>query len=99
MNIQTVYGEAIEDLLPALIALADAMHVDAEDGMLHSSATLGPKEGLPLQKALMRAEAALMLEDADEIGSVRYEDRSHEQRAYDALMRVIEAVGHVPAIP
>lgn len=95
---QIIYGEATEDLLPALAAFADAMHVDSE-GMFHASVVLAPKVGLPLQKALMRAEAALMLEDADRIGSLRYEDRSHEQRAYDAFMRLVQAIGEDPAIP
>jgi hypothetical protein len=33
---------------------------------------------------MMRAEAELLLEDADTLGSDGYEDRTHEQRAADA---------------
>lgn len=95
---QTVYGEAVEDLLPGLLAITEAMQVDA-DGMFHAEVALAPKKGLPLQKALMRAEAALMLEDADEIGSLRYEDRSYEQRSHDAFMRLVQVIGDYAAIP
>lgn len=89
---QTIYGETIEDLLPALVAFAEAAHLDA-DGMCRASVTLAPKEGLPFQKAMMRAEAALMLGDAERIGSLNYEDRSYEQRACDAFIRLVEATG------
>ena len=44
---------------------------------------------------MMRAEAALMLEDADGIGSVGYEDRTYEQRAADAFMSLVRAIGQV----
>lgn len=65
---QTIYGETVEDLLPALVAFADAVRTGAE-GMFHASVALAPREGLPLQRAMMRAEASLMLEEADRIGS------------------------------
>ncbi|HET6964104.1 MAG TPA: DUF222 domain-containing protein [Acidimicrobiales bacterium] len=89
---QTIYGETLEDLLPGLIAVAEAMQIGA-DGMFHASVKLAPREGRPLHKALMRVEAALMLEDADRIGSVGYEDRTYEQRAHDAFMRLVQAIG------
>lgn len=95
---QTVYGEAIEDLLPGLVTIAGAMQFGA-DGMFRADVTLAPKEGLPLQKALMRAEAALMLEDADRIGSLTYEDRTYGQRAHDAFVRLVEAIGEGPGDP
>ena len=94
LHSQTIYGETIEDLLPALVAFADAVEIGA-DGMFHASVTLAPTEAQPLQKAMMRAEAALMLEDADGIGSVGYEDRTYEQRAADAFMSLVRAVGQV----
>ena len=95
---QTVYGETIEDLLPGLVAIIGSMRLGA-DGMCHMDATLAPKDGMPVQKALMRAEAALMLEDADRIGSVQYEDRTYEQRAADAFVRLVQSMGDDPSIP
>jgi hypothetical protein len=95
---QTIYSEAIEDQLPGLLAIAGAMQVDGE-GMCRAAVTLAPEEGLPLQKAMMRAEADLMLEDADRIGSAQYEGRSYEQRVHDAFMRLVQAIGANPAIP
>lgn len=92
LHSHNIYGETLEDLLPGLIAVAAAMRIGA-DGMLHASVKLSPPEGQPLHRALMRAEAALMLEDADRIGSVRYEERTYEQRAHDAFMRLVRAMG------
>ena len=94
---QNIYGETLEDLLPGLLAIAEAMHIGA-DGMFHASFKLAQAEGQPLQKALMRAEAALMLEDADRIGSVGYEDRTYEQRAHDAFMHLVRAIGEEPEV-
>ena len=93
---QIIYGEAFEDLVPGLLALADGMTVDA-DGMWRVSIALQPKDGVPLQRALMRAEAELMREDAESIGCERYEARTYEQRACDALIRLAQAIGaYVP---
>jgi uncharacterized lipoprotein YmbA len=88
----TVYGERIEDLLPALFTIQDAMTIDA-DGMYHASFALNAKDGAPLQRALMRVEAELLIEDADSIGSRHFEDRTHGQRAADALVRLLQTIG------
>jgi hypothetical protein len=87
-----IYGERIEDLLPGLFTIRDAMSVDA-DGMCHASFTLKPKDGAPLQRALMRVEAELLCEDAESIGTGHFQDRTHGQRAADALIRLIQAIG------
>ena len=91
----TVYGERIEDLLPALFTIQDAMTIDA-DGMYHASFALNAKDGAPLQRALMRVEAELLIEDADSIGSRHFEDRTHGQRAADALVRLLQTIGALP---
>jgi len=88
----TVYGERIEDLLPALLTIKNAMTIDA-DGMYHASFALKAKDGAPLQRALMRVEAELLIEDADSIGCRHYQDRTHGQRAADALVRLFQAIG------
>jgi hypothetical protein len=95
MNIDcksTVYGERIEDLLPALLTIKSAMTTDA-DGMCHASFTLKPKDGAPLQRALMRVEAELLIEDADSIGCQHHQARTHGQRSADALIRLVQAIG------
>jgi hypothetical protein len=88
----TVYGERIEDLLPALLTIKDAMTIDA-DGMYSASFTLKPEDAVPLRRALMRVEAELLIEDADSIGCQHHQDRTHEQRAADALVRLVQAIG------
>jgi hypothetical protein len=87
-----VYGERVEDLLPGLLAIKDAMTVDA-DGMCRASFTLTPQDGPPLQRALMRVEAELLIEDADSIGCQHFVDRTQGQRSADALIRLLHATG------
>jgi hypothetical protein len=41
----------------------------------------------------MRVEAELLGEDAELLGSPDFEDRTHEQRSADALLRLMEAIG------
>jgi hypothetical protein len=89
---RTVYGEEVGDLLPGLIAFHRASSFDA-DGMLRSSITLEPAFGEPLKRALMRAEAELLLEDADEIGYASASPRTVDQRTADAFVRLVVAVG------
>lgn len=88
----TVYGERVKDLLPALLTIQDAMTVDA-DGICRASFTLTQHDGAPLQRALMRVEAELLMEDADSVGSQPFEDRTHGQRAADALIQLFLAIG------
>jgi hypothetical protein len=88
----TVYGERIEDLLPALLTIQNAMTIDA-DGMYRASFALKAKDGAPLQRALMRVEAELLIEDADSIGCRHSQDRTPGQRAADALVRLFQAIG------
>jgi len=95
MNVRhesSIYGEPIEDLLPGLLAIQDAMTLGA-DGMYRGSFALGPKVGAPLQRALMRVEAELLGEDADLVGCQNFQNRTPGQRAADALVRLVQAVG------
>jgi Domain of unknown function (DUF222) len=93
-----VYGERVKDLLPGLLKFRDAATFD-DDGMWTSSITLDPTEGAPVQRALMRVEAELLREDADAIGSGEEEHRTYEQRAADALLRLVQAIGGGVARP
>jgi len=88
----TVYGERFEDLLPALLTIQNAMTID-DDGMYQASFALDAKDGKPLRRALMRAEAELLVEEADSIGCPDHQDRTHGQRAADALVRLFQAMG------
>lgn len=83
----TVYGEPVGDVLPGLVALADSMR-PGPDGMYRGSVTLEHATAAPLFRALMRAEAELMLEDADSYGTADAQKRTHEQRAADAVFRL-----------
>jgi hypothetical protein len=89
---ETVYGERIADVLPGLQAFMDAAVYD-DTGGFESSVTLAPDVAQPLVRAMMRAEAELLLEDADTLGSDAYENRTQEQRAADALVRLSVRMG------
>src|SRR5260221_7950442 len=82
-----VYGERVGDLVPGMFAIRDSMTV-GPDGGYRCSVVLDPNVGSPLRRALMRAEAELLLEDADAVGMSHAEDRTPEQRAADALVRL-----------
>jgi hypothetical protein len=74
-----VYGERIGDLMPALMATKQSMTLET-DGMYSSHVEFEPEVWRPFRRAIMRAEAELMREDADQLGSPGYEDRTYEQR-------------------
>ena len=88
---EAAYGEPIADLMPGLMAFCDGASID-EDGMFQSSVRLEPAVGRPLIRALMRAEAELLLEDADALGTGVETARTPEQRAADAFERLVQAV-------
>jgi len=88
---QAVYGERIDDLLPALMAVRRAMR-RRSDGTWTASFELEPASGRPLRRALLRAEAERLLETADDTRPQQSECRSDGERRADAFMRVILAV-------
>ena len=87
---ELIYGETAESLLPGLLAIAHNME-SAKDGFCHFSVRLEPERGNPLRRALMRAEAELLSEDADAVGTPRESQRRYEERAADALVLLAEA--------
>lgn len=91
---KTVYSELVSDLLPGLLAIVRAMKPDGHGGY-RGTFTLGPDEWTPVRRALMRVEADLLREEADSIGLPGSEnpERTHDQRAADALVRLAQAVG------
>lgn len=91
-----VYGERLGDLLPVLRAISPRAHIDAE-GMWVFDGEFKPHVATPFLRAMMRAEAELLLEDADALQPGRYEEqRTGDQRAADALVRLAEAVCTLP---
>ncbi len=88
-----VAGERVDTLFQALRQIK---WKNAPDGMTSVSVRLEPGLGHPLFRALMRVQAELLLQDADRLGLENWGDRTHEQRAADALvalaLRVIEAM-------
>lgn len=94
-NCHLVYGEQPADVFPGLQIVMDSMEL-GDDGMCHYAARFEPKVGNPLFRALMRAEAELLCEDAESIGSPEYVSRTSEQRASDALARLVFAVTRSP---
>lgn len=88
-----VAGEPADTLL---MALARIDWKDEPDGMTSGSFVLEPALGRPLIRALMRIEAELLEQDANTFGQPDVEERTHEQRAVDALvalaLRVTDAL-------
>jgi hypothetical protein len=93
-----VYGEKRSELLPGLAAVAASGEPNG-DGMVEGSFALDAEIAHPLFRALMRAEAELLLEDATALGTAGYEERTPDQRRLDALLRLARrcaAAGDLP---
>lgn len=86
-----VYGELVVDLMPSLLRIRETSSFD-ETGGCHINVELSDAEAAPLVRAMHRAEAELLLEDADRLTPGSRRDRTPEQRRADALVRVAEAL-------
>ena len=86
---ELIYGESVEALTPGLLTIGDNMK-RAKDGSVHFSVLLEPQRANPLRRALLRVEAELLREDADAVGTPRESQRSYEERAAAALVRLVE---------
>lgn len=84
----TVYGESAHALLSTL-SKADFSVTDR--GMSQMELTMEPGEAPPVLRAVMRAEAELLLSDADELAPHELDIRTSEQRQADALFAVVMA--------
>ena len=89
MSNPLVYGEPLSVLVAALKPFVDNSYID-DDGMWCSQCTLEPELGEPLERALLRAEAALLLHDATHCGDNDYEKRTPDQRRADALVELAQ---------
>ena len=89
MSNPLVYGEPLTLLVAALKHVVENSYID-DDGMWCSEYRLEPELGEPFERALMRAEAALLLHDATHLGDDDYEERTSDQRRADALVEVAQ---------
>lgn len=85
-----VAGESLEAVARALIKLKLGRE---PDGTASFSGSFQPEEGAPLFAALMRIEAELLADDADEVSSGRWNPRTTTQRRADALVELARRVG------
>ena len=91
-----VYGERLGALLPILRALTKSSFLNKR-GMCEFHGEFPANDAMPFFRALMRAEAELLLEEADALEVKRYnERRTNDQRSADAFVRVAEAVCALP---
>lgn len=87
MEDATIYGESARAILGTL---AKSKHRVADSGMHTFHLRMTPTDAGPVARAIMRAEAELLLEDADAFDSLG-ECRTPEQRRADAFVEVVEA--------
>ena len=81
MKDATIYGESARAVLGTL---ARSKHSVTDSGMHNFHLRLTPTETGPVARALMRAEAGLLLEDADAFDPLK-KCRTPEQSRADAL--------------
>ncbi len=79
------YGESAQTILSAM---AKSEHHETASGMHHLDLSLTPAETGPLFRALMRAEAQLLMSDADAFEPTN-PLRTPEQRRVDALVEIV----------
>ncbi len=87
-----VYGERIYDLLPVLRKLTETWRLNNE-GMCELYSAFDAHVAVPFFRALLRAEAELLLEEADALVPGDFDHQfGSGQRSADALVRLAEAV-------
>lgn len=87
-----VFGESAAAIYGAL-SPALRNRRTTRDGMTRVEFELTPELGLPFARALMRAEAKLLLEDADQLtAETARAERTPDQRRYDGFMEIVEAM-------
>ena len=86
------YGETFEALRPAFCNLHDNA-VQLADGRLEIGFFLDTKEGVPLVRAIMRAEAEMLLEAADVVDGPDFLRRDPDEVVGEAFLRVAGALG------
>lgn len=93
-NTTLIFGEPAPVLVAALLPMFENRRT-LPNGMIRAELRLEPELGEPLMRALMRAEAKLLLADADALGGPDYEARTDDQRRCDALVEIAEAMAEL----
>ena len=88
MNDAMVFGESAKTLLTTLSKCET--HEDNVSGMIRFDLRMSPEETGPVARALFRAEANLLLDDADAFDPIAT-TRTPEQRRADALVEIATA--------
>lgn len=90
-RIEAIYGEDLDDLLSVIADLHYRRY--AQDKVQISSHHLPESRVAPLVRALMRAEAEVLVEKAETGEETSYPEASEEQRQGEAFARVFRAAG------
>ncbi len=90
-HIEAIYGEDLDDLLSVIADLHYRRY--AQDKVQISSHHLPKSRVAPLVRALMRAEAEVLVEKAETGEETSYPEASEEQRQGEAFARVFRAAG------
>lgn len=90
-NAAKIYGENLDDLLPLIAALE--YKVTSADKVWISSGDIPDSELVPLLRALMRAKAEVLAEEAAGIDADNPSTATPEQRRGEAFGRVFRATG------
>jgi hypothetical protein len=93
-----IAGESIDDLA---LALSQLEFRPTEDGMVRMKGTLEREVGVPLHRALLRVEADLLLQEADErtVDGPFGKHRTDDQRRADAFIELARRFGEAMGVP
>lgn len=87
---QLIAGEPVEALVSALQQFTFKRK---PNGMVHFNVRLEPALARPFRRALMRIEAELLVDDADQLrGTTPMEERTPEQRSTDAIVALAQRI-------
>jgi hypothetical protein len=89
---ELIFGERLGDLLPVLRKIRDES-VISDSGRLEFDIRLEPVEREPFARALLRAESATLLDEAEAIGTPSETDRTPAQRRADAFLLLMQRIG------
>lgn len=89
MKDATVYGESARTIMTTLMRSDRRI---TPSGMCEFELALEPEESGPVVRAMWRAEAELLIEDAADFDPYEI-SRTEEQRRADAFVRLVERAG------
>jgi hypothetical protein len=93
-----IAGESIDDIARALMRFQFGPE---QDGMARMEVTLERELGVPFHRAMLRIEAELLMQEADEhtVDGPFGEHRTDAQRRADALMELIARFSEAMGVP